>query len=200
MIDFSNVSSSGGGGDFELIPAGTVARVIVNLKRGGEVLTEYSQEAMFKTNGRTKWIECEFTVVAGQFERRKFWQNIMLDGGKVNPDTGVFYTKEIGLQTIKDIVDSAKGLSKSDVSPEAMKTRNISGLEVMDGMEFCAKIGVEKGTNGYADKNKLVGTLSPGENGYIGNGGNTPPTTPQGSGTPPSQGGGFNPAPWAQNN
>ena len=197
MIDFSNVSSSGGGGDFELIPAGTVARVIVNLKRGGEVLTEYSQEAMFKTNGRTKWIECEFTVVAGQFERRKFWQNIMLDGGKVNPDTGVFYTKEIGLQTIKDIVDSAKGLSKSDVSPEAMKTRNISGLEVMDGMEFCAKIGVEKGTNGYADKNKLVGTLSPGENGYIGNGpgGGTPPTPSGGPGNPS---GGFNPAPWAQ--
>ena len=196
MIDLSNVSSSGGGGDFELIPAGTVARVIVNLKRGGEVLTEYSQEPMFKTNGRTKWIECEFTVVAGQFERRKFWQNIMLDGGKVNPDTGVFYTKEIGLQTIKDIVDSAKGLSKSDVSPEAMKTRNISGLEVMDGMEFCAKIGVEKGTNGYADKNKLVGTLSPGENGYIGSGGSTPPS----GGSPGSSGpsGGFNPAPWAQ--
>jgi len=83
----------------------------------------------------------------------------MLDGGKVNPDTGVFYTKEIGLQTIKDIVDSAKGLSKSDVSPEAMKTRNISGLEVMDGMEFCAKIGVEKGTNGYADKNEITGFL-----------------------------------------
>ena len=200
MIDFSNVSSSGGGGDFELIPAGTVARVIVTLKRGGEVLTEYSQEPMFKTNGRTKWIECEFTVCAGQFERRKFWQNIMLDGGKVNPDTGVFYTKEIGLQTIKDIVDSAKGLSKSDISPEAMKIRNISGLEVMDGMEFCAKIGIEKGTNGYQDKNKLVGTLCVGENGYIGNGGsNTPPTTPQGGGTPP-QGGGFKPAPWAQNN
>ena len=46
----------------ELIPAGTVAQHIVNLKRGGEVLTEYSQEPMFKTNGRTKWIECEFTV------------------------------------------------------------------------------------------------------------------------------------------
>ena len=197
MIDFSNVSSSGGGGDFELIPAGTVARVVVNLKRGGEVLTEYSQEALFKTNGRTKWIECEFTVVAGQYERRKFWQNVMLDGGKINPDTGVFYTKEIGLQTIKDIVDSAKGLSKSDVSPEAMQTRNISGLEVMDGMEFCAKIGIEKGTNGYQDKNKLVGTLSPGENGYIGSG---PNNTPPSGGSPGSSGpsGGFNPAPWAQ--
>ena len=104
------------------------------------------------------------------------------------------------MQTIKDIIDSAKGLSKSDISPEAMQTRNINGLEDMDGMEFCAKIGIEKGTNGYQDKNKLVGTLCVGENGYIGNGGsNTPPTTPQGGGTPP-QGGGFKPAPWAQNN
>ena len=44
MIDFSNVTSGGGGGDFELIPAGTIARTILTIKRGGEVLKEYSQE------------------------------------------------------------------------------------------------------------------------------------------------------------
>ena len=78
-----------------------------------------------------------------------------------------------------------------------MKTRNISGLEVMDGMEFCAKIGVEKGTNGYPDKNKLVGTLSPGENGYIGNGPNNNPPSGNNPGTSGPTGN-FNPAPWAQ--
>tara|TARA_R100001129_G_scaffold145767_2_gene107060 strand:- start:33 stop:659 length:627 start_codon:yes stop_codon:yes gene_type:complete len=207
MLDFSNVTS-GGGSDFELIPAGTVARVIITLKRGGEVLSEFSQEPLFKSNDRgTKWVEFEFTVIGGTYDKRKFWQNIMLDGGKRNPESGNFYTKEIGMQTIKDIIDSAKGLSKSDISPEAMQTRNISGLEVMDGMEFCAKIGVEKGSNGYADKNKLVGTLCVGDNQYVGN---AQVQTPQPTTTPPTspsqnvgnqQGGGVNPmAPWAKTN
>ena len=202
MIDFSNVTSGGGGGEFELIPAGTIARTILTIKRGGEVLKEYSQEPMFKSSERgTKWIECEFVVVGGPYNKRRFWQNIMLDGGRIDPETGICYTKKIGLETIKDIIDSAKGLSKSDISPEAMQTRNINGLEDMDGMEFCAKIGIEKGTNGYADKNKLVGTLCVGDNQYIGSGQPTntptPPTTPPGGNSTPPQGNGFKPAPWA---
>lgn len=202
MIDFSNVTSSGGGGEFDLIPAGTIARAILTIKRGGEVLKEYSQEPMFKSSERgTKWIECEFVIVGGPYNKRRFWQNIMLDGGRVDPETGICFTKKIGMETIKDIIDSAKGLSKADISPQAMQTRNINGLEDMDGMEFCAKIGVEKGTNGYADKNKLVGTLCVGDNQYIASGQPTntptPPTTPQGSSASQSQGNGYNPAPWA---
>ena len=202
MIDFSNVTSSGGGGEFDLIPAGTIARAILTIKRGGEVLKEYSQEPMFKSSERgTKWIECEFVIVGGPYNKRRFWQNIMLDGGRVDPETGICFTKKIGMETIKDIIDSAKGLSKSDISPQAMQTRNINGLEDMDGMEFCAKIGIEKGTNGYADKNKLVGTLCVGENQYIpsGQSTNTPttPTTPPGGNSTPQQGNGFKPAPWA---
>ena len=46
MIDFSNVTSGGGGGEFELIPAGTIARTILTIKRGGEVLKEYSVNAL----------------------------------------------------------------------------------------------------------------------------------------------------------
>ena len=34
----------------------------------------------------------------------------MLDGGKVNPETGMPWTKTIGLKTIKLMVDSAYGL------------------------------------------------------------------------------------------
>jgi len=33
---------------------------------------------------------------------------------------------------------------------------------------LCIKIGIEKGTNGYADKNRLIAPLTVGQNGYIG--------------------------------
>ena len=83
MIDFNEVpTGGGGGGDFELIPAGTVARVILTMKRGPEVIPDYSTQPMFKQGQTgTKWLECEFTVVGGKYDKRKFWQNIMVDGG-----------------------------------------------------------------------------------------------------------------------
>ena len=34
-------------------------------------------------------------------------------------------------------------------------------------MNLCVKIGVEKGTNGYADKNSLITAITPGQSDYI---------------------------------
>ena len=65
MIDYNSVPTGGGGGDFELIPAGTVARVILTMKRGAETISDYSTQPLFKVGQTgTKWLECEFTVVA----------------------------------------------------------------------------------------------------------------------------------------
>ena len=48
MIDYNSVPTGGGGGDFELIPAGTVARVILTMKRGAETISDYSSQPLFK--------------------------------------------------------------------------------------------------------------------------------------------------------
>ena len=82
MIDFNDVPNDSNQNEFELIPAGTVARVILTMKRGTEVIPDYSTQPMFKQGQTgTKWLECEFTVVGGKYDRRKIWQNIMVDGG-----------------------------------------------------------------------------------------------------------------------
>ena len=183
MLDLNNVQVDSNQ-EFDLIPAGTIARVVLSIKRGSDMIAEFSNEPLFKSNmGGTKWLDCEFTVMGGQFDKRKFWQNIMLDGGKVNPETGMPWTKTIGLKTIKLMVDSAYGLEPSDTSPEANTRRKLAGLEVLDGVDFCVKIGIEKGTNGYADKNKMVIPLTISDKGYIGS--SSAPIAPTQPVTPP---------------
>ena len=45
----------------------------------------------------------EFTIIGGQFDRRKFWHSIFVDGDKMG-DSGMPLAKEIGLRTLKSIV------------------------------------------------------------------------------------------------
>ena len=76
MIDFNDVPNDSNK-EFDLIPAGTVARAILTMKRGGEVITDYSTQPMFKVGASgAKYLECEFTIVGGKYDKRKFWQNI----------------------------------------------------------------------------------------------------------------------------
>jgi len=102
----------------------------------------------------------------------------MVDGGKVNPESGMPWCKEIGIRTFRDIINSAFGLDPNDTSPEASNRRKVNDLTVLDGAEFCVKIGVEKGTNGYADKNKMIVPLAINSKEYIGNTPQTPNVQP----------------------
>jgi hypothetical protein len=66
MIDFNEIPNDSNN-SFELIPAGTVARVVLTMKRGPEVISDYSTQPLFKQGQTgTKWLECEFTVVGGK--------------------------------------------------------------------------------------------------------------------------------------
>ena len=174
MLDLNNVAPDEGN-DFSLIPHGTIVRVIVSIKPqlDGVVISDLSNQPIFRQSPHSsaKWVECEFTVIGGQFDRRKIWSNLFFDGDKKNA-SGVSMSKEIGLRTLRGIVDSSRGLRADDMTPDANIKRQISGIEALEGMEFCIKVGVEKGTNGYDDKNKMLAPILINQDGYIG--GNAP--------------------------
>ena len=198
MLDLNNITPDEGN-DFSLIPHGTIARAILYIKPqlDGVRIPDLAQDAIFRQSAHSsaKWIECEFTIVGGEFDKRKVWHNIFFDGDKKNQN-GVSGSKEIGLRTLRGIVDSAKGLSPNDVSPEANALRQIPSLEAINGMEICMKIAVEKGTNGYADKNKMMVALATNSKEYISSGqGQQPQVQPQQT-QQPSTGGAL--PPWAQ--
>jgi hypothetical protein len=154
--------------EFSLIPKGTVVRAVIVVQMGDVEIPEFGQGSWFKKSMNTsaKWANLEFTIIGGQFDRRKFWHSIFVDGDKMG-DSGMPLAKEIGLRTLKSIVESARAIDPADMSPQAQQNRNISGMFDLNGMEICAKIGVKKGTNGYSDSNQLMAALTPNNSEYI---------------------------------
>ena len=169
MLDLNNVSySDDGPRDFELIPDGTVVRAVIKLSGGDHELPEFGGGTYFKSSqSGAKWMPIELTIVGGSYDKRKVWQNIFVDGAKTDQN-GFSIAKRIGLETIKKMVDSHFALDMKDVSPEAAQKRgSINGVHMLNGMQICFKIGIEKGSNGYADKNKIKTILTPGSQEFI---------------------------------
>ena len=70
----------------ELIPDGTFAMVKMTIRPGGVNGSTPLDVGLLKASPSSdaKMLDCEFTVVAGPFTRRKFWQNFTVSGGKVD--------------------------------------------------------------------------------------------------------------------
>lgn len=62
---------------------------------------------------------------------------------------------------IRAMLESARGIKATDLSPLAMKARQIQSLSDLDSLEFVAKVGIEAGKNGYESKNKLQIAITP---------------------------------------
>ena len=170
MLNLNNVPSDDNNREFELIPDGTIVRAFIKLEGGSTELPEYGAGRFFDVAQQTdaKWLPIELTIIGGNFDKRKIWHKIFVDGTKISEKTGMPIAKEIGLRTMKAIIDSAFNLDPKDQSEESQQKRNLQGVNQLNGMEFCFKVGIEKGTNGYEDKNKIKVVLTPDMNGFIG--------------------------------
>ena len=169
MLDLNNVPySDKGPQDFELIPDGTIVRAFIKLEGGDTELPEFGGGKYFKSSqSGAKWMPTEMTIVGGPYDKRKVWQNIFVDGAKLD-ENGFSVAKRIGLETIKKMVDSHFGISMKDDSPEsAQKRGSVNGVHMLNGMQICFKVGIEKGTNGYADKNMIKTVLTPDSKEFI---------------------------------
>ena len=168
MLNFNDVQPDKGLGPIELMPANTVARVSLKLESGSLEIPEFGQGNFFVASQTTKakWLPMEFTITGGEFKGRKFWHKLFVDGDKLS-ERGVPQAKEIGMRTLRSFLESARQIRTDDMSPEANNKRQINSIEDLNGMNLCVKIGVEKGTNGYADKNSLITAITPGQSDYI---------------------------------
>jgi len=184
-------ASSGPTDEFSLIPAGTIARAIITIKPGMHTLDMFGKTPVFHYSAETKakWVELEFTIIGGEFDKRKVWDRLFVDGDKMNPNTNKPVAYEIGMSTLRSMIDSIHGLDPSDQTENAQRLRSLNGIEDINGKEFCMKIGIKKGTNNYKDSNKLMVALTPKDNGYIASNG-VSATEPSANPSPINQGGG----------
>ncbi len=130
--------------NFDLIPKGVVAPVRMTIKPGG--LDDHIQgwTGGYATRAKESdavYLNCEFVVMQGEFAKRKIWSLIGLYSPK-----GADWAN-MGRAFIRGILNSANGLSDKDTTPRAMDARRIRGFADLDGIEFLAKIDVEKDQN-----------------------------------------------------
>ena len=147
----------------DLIPDGTFAKVKMTIRPGGTNGSTPIDAGLLKASQSSdaKLLDCEFTVVAGPYARRKFWQNFTVAGGKLD-EKGQSKGWNISKATFRAMVDSALGLNPKDESPAAKQKRVIQGLKQLDGIVFVARIMVEPTTNPlYKDTNKLANVVLP---------------------------------------
>ncbi len=143
--------------NFDLIPKGTIAPVRMMIKPGG--IDDHSRgwTGGYATRAKESdavYLNCEFVVTAGEFARRKIWSLIGLYSPK-GPEWA-----NMGRAFIRAILNSARGLSDKDASPRAIEARRIRGFVDLDGIEFLAKIDVEKDANGDP-KNVIKFAITP---------------------------------------
>ena len=181
---------------FDLIPKGTLVRLRMTIKPGGyDDPTQgwaggYATES-FETG--SVYLACEFIVLEGPYAKRKLWSNIGLQSRK-GPTWG-----QMGRSMIRGILNSARNVHPQDNSPQAASARRIQSFHELDGIEFLARVDVEKDNKGE-DRNVVKLAIEPDHKDYAALMGAAPvPTSSSTSVNPPQ----INPAPtgkptWAQ--
>jgi len=133
-----------------LIPKGTIAQVRLTIRPGGFDDPSQGWTGGYAKRGTTGsvYLDAEYTVLEGPYAKRKIWSMIGLYSAS-GPNWA-----NMGRSLVRGILNSARGLSDKDNSPEAQNARRISGFADLDGIEFVARIDVGKDSNGD-DKNEI---------------------------------------------
>lgn len=158
-MDFNNAESQQYG---ELIPNGTFCKLVMSLRPGGVGPEGWLTESK---SSDAQYLSCEFTVSEGPLVKRKLWANLTWTGGKLN-DKKQSMGGEITRSTLRAILESSRGINPSDMGEQASAARRVNSFGEFDGIEFVAKIGIEKGKDGYPDKNKIAMAVTPDKKEY----------------------------------
>ncbi len=140
--DFNDAEQQQG---FDLIPKGTLVPVRMTIKPGGYDdpsqgwVGGYASES-FETG--SVYLAAEFVVTGGEHAKRKLWSNVGLHSPK-GPTWG-----QMGRSFIRAALNSARNIHPQDTSPQAAAARRIEGFHELDGLEFIARVDIERDAKG----------------------------------------------------
>jgi hypothetical protein len=153
MIDFNDAEPQM---EFGLIPANTIARARLTIRPGNDFSDPFLTRSK---DENSTYLNCEFTIMEGQFAKRKVFDKIGISGSDI--------WVNMGKARIRAILESAKNINPKDISEAATAARKITSFDELDGLEMLLKIGVEHDRNGvYGDKNKVISIITPDSQSY----------------------------------
>jgi hypothetical protein len=148
MIDFNDAEPQM---EFSLIPANTIAKARLTIKPSNDFSNPFITRSK---NGDSTFLNCEFTIMEGQYAKRKIFDKIRISGS----DAWI----NMGKARIRAILESAKNINPKDMSEAAMAARKINSFGELDGLEMLIKIGIESDRSGvYQDKNRVLSIITP---------------------------------------
>ncbi|GAB4275990.1 MAG: hypothetical protein Kow0013_29870 [Pararhodobacter sp.] len=137
---------------FDIIPANTLVKVALTIRPGG------AGPEGWLTQSRTSsalYLNTEAVVLEGPHARRRIYTRIGFKGKSVNERGEDSYANR-GRALIRGILESARGIRASDQSEAARAARMIRSLGDLNGLDFVAKVGVEKDRNNPDDAGRNV--------------------------------------------
>jgi hypothetical protein len=156
-IDFNNAEPQREGG---LIPENTIAVCHMTIRPGGAGDGGWLKRSK---DGSSLAIDAEFTIVEGPFAKRKFWKLYTVQGAT----EGHAKAAEISTSQLRAILESARGIRPDDESEAAQQGRRLNAWGDLDGIRFIGKVGIEKGKDGYKDKNTLWAAVTPDKKDWV---------------------------------
>lgn len=143
--------------NYDVIPKGTMVKIRMTIKPGGYDDPQQGWTGGYATRNDTKgsvYLNCEFVVLEGKYAKRKMWSLI----GLYSPNGPEW--ADMGRSFVRGILNSARGISGKDNSPNAQAARRINSFADLDGIEFIGKVGMGEDQNGE-DKNEIRTAVTP---------------------------------------
>jgi hypothetical protein len=136
------------------IPAGEICVFYSKLKPGGAGEGGWYRRSK---DGNSLHLDCEFTVLGGEYDGRKVWTLLTMEG----TTTGHAEAAEISLRTLRAVLESARGVRPDDTSDTAKQARQIKDWGDFNGLRFMARVGVRPAEGSYPAKNTLTEIITP---------------------------------------
>ena len=121
----------------DVIPRGTICTLQLTIRAGGVGEGSWLKQS---ADGRSTGLDCEFVVVDGPHIKRRLWERYVQSGTTAGQEEAV----KISRGKLRAIIESARGIKPDDMSEQARKARTVE-LRDFDGLQFIARIGIEKG-------------------------------------------------------
>lgn len=161
---------------FDLLPAGTLVRVRLTIRPGGAGPEGWLTQS--KTSD-AQYLNCEAVVLEGQYAKRRIYTRIGIRGkGGAGADDS--YGNR-GRALLRGVLESARGVQAKDSWDRARAARTIRSYSDLNGLEFLAKIGIEKDQKKPQDegRNVIAAAIGPDHADYSRLMGGMPAAVPQ---------------------
>ena len=167
---------------FDLIPANTLVRVTLTIRPGGAGPEGWLTQSKTST---ALYLNTEAIIMEGPFARRRIYTRIGFRGKNAGSGDDTYGNR--GRALIRGILESARGIRAEDQSDAARSARMIRSLGELSGLEFVARIGIERDKDRPDEpgRNVIKAAISPAHGDYARVMGRMPQPTPGlGEGTP----------------